>query len=184
MFLTARPALGCDPCSAMFPRPSSSWCLDISSTQHYCCVVLPQLVRAGGLWRVLPPGVHEATLEETSHRFAFNTRRIELFEGFKKAYGSLRDAGCNGVYLDGSYMTDKPYPGDFDACWDPTGVDPSKLDPVLLDFSQGRKQQKLRFGGELFPSTPDAEGRIPFVAFFSIDRETGSPKGLVKIVEP
>jgi hypothetical protein len=146
--------------------------------------VLPQLIRTGGLWRVLPPGIYDATLEETAHRFAFNARRVGLFQGFKQAYRSLRGAGCNGVYLDGSYVTDKPHPGDFDGCWDPTGVDPTKLHPVLLDFSEGRKQQKLIFGGELLPSSPDPDGRIPFVGFFSVDRETGGTKGVVRIIEP
>ena len=154
--------------------------------QHNINVVLviPRLVQIGGLWRVLPPGVHDATLEETADKFAFNNRRAELFEGFRRAYISLREAGCNGVYLDGSYVTDKPYPGDYDVCWDPTGVDPSKLDPVLLDFSEGRRRQKLSFGGELFPSAPGSDGRIPFIEFFSVDRETGGPKGMVRIVEP
>jgi len=123
-------------------------------------------------------------MEETAHRFAFNNRRAELFDGFRRAYGSLRAAGCNGVYLDGSYVTEKPHPGDYDVCWDSTGVDPSKLDPVLLDFSEGRRQQKLTFGGELFPSAPGSDGRIPFLGFFSIDRETGGPKGVVRIIEP
>ena len=144
--------------------------------------MLPPLVQASGLWRVLPPGIHEATLIETYDRFAFNARRIQLFEGFSRAYGSLRRAGCSAVYLDGSYVTDKPSPGDFDACWDPTGVDPTELDPVLLDFEAGRLQQKRKFGGELFPSAPDRDGMIPFVGFFSVDRETGDAKGVVKIV--
>jgi hypothetical protein len=133
---------------------------------------------------VLPPGIHDATLEETRRRFSLNARRAALFEGFSKAYGSLRGAGCKAVYLDGSYVTDKPLPGDFDACWDPTGVDPSKLDPILLDFAEGRRQQKLLLGGELFPSAPGPDGVLPFVTFFSVDRDTGRLKGLVRIVGP
>ena len=86
------------------------------------------------------------------------------------------------VYLDGSFITDKPYPGDFDACWDPVGVNLLKLNPILLDSSNGRRQQKLSFGGEFFPSAPGADGVIPFVNFFSIDRETGREKGIVRIV--
>jgi hypothetical protein len=152
-------------------------------TQQYCCVVLPNLVDIGGLWKVLPPGVHDATLEEVKSRFSHNARRAMLFEGFERAYRSLEGAGCRAVYLDGSYVTAKPYPGDFDACWDPTGVDPSKLDPILLDFAYDRRQQKLTFGGELFPSSPGPDGTIPFLAFFSVDRETGGVKGLVRIVK-
>ncbi len=148
-----------------------------------CCVVLPRLVATGGLWKVLPAGIHDATLDETGSRFAFNARRASLFKGFTQAFLSLRGAGCRAVYLDGSFVTDKPYPGDFDACWDPTGVDESRLHPALLDFAEGRKQQKLVFGGELFPSYPRLDGSIPFVTFFSVDRETGRQKGLVRVVE-
>ena len=166
-----------DLCPA--PRPDV---LDKSTTQHYCCVVLPLLVDIGGPWKVLPPGIHEATLDETSRRFSFNPRRATLLEGFARAYASLWGAGCRAVYLNGSLVTNKPLPGDFDACWDPTGVDESRLHPALLDFAEGRKQQKLVFGGELFPSRPRLDGSIPFVTFFSVDRETGRQKGLVRIV--
>lgn len=115
-------------------------------------------------------------------RSAHNPVRRRLFEAFSTAYLSLTGAGCSSVYLDGSYVTDKPLPRDFDACWDPTGVDPSMLDPVLLDFADGRRRQKETFGGELFPSRPAADGTIPFVVFFSVDRETGRPKGLVRLI--
>jgi hypothetical protein len=86
------------------------------------------------------------------------------------------------VFLDGSYVTDKPFPGDFDACWDPIGVDPTMLDPVLLDFANGRRRQKETFGGELFPSKPGPDGIMPLVSFFTVDRETGRRKGVVRLV--
>lgn len=61
-------------------------------------------------------------------------------------------------------------------------MDASLLDPVLLDFSEGRRSQKERFGGELFPSIAQAEpeGRR-FLEFFQCDRETGEPKGIVAV---
>jgi hypothetical protein len=144
--------------------------------------VLPRLVDIGGPWRVLPPGIHDATLDETKRRFGGNVRRATLFEGFERAYRLLTAAGCTTVYLDGSYVTGKPIPGDFDACWDPTGVDLSALDPILLDLADGRRRQKLAFGGEFFPSRPGPDGIPPFVQFFGVDRDTGHAKGLVRIV--
>lgn len=91
-------------------------------------------------------------------------------------------AGCPTVYLDGSYVTGKPKPGDFDACWDPTGVDPGKLDPVFLQFANGRAEQKVAFKGEFFPSSMMCVdvGRA-FVDFFQLDRFTGKQKGIVSI---
>ena len=52
--------------------------------------------------------------------------------GLKAAMVSLKDAGCKTVYVDGSFVTGKERPGDFDACWEEEGVDPIVLDPVLL----------------------------------------------------
>jgi len=65
-------------------------------------------------------------------------------------------------------------PGDFDGCWDQTGVDFDALDPVLLDFDGHREAQKARFGGEFFIATAD------FIDFFQHDRD-GRPKGIIRI---
>jgi hypothetical protein len=72
--------------------------------------------------------------------------------------------------------------GDFDACWDVVGVDASLLDPVLLDFDDGRRAQKERFGGELFLANAqaDAESGALFLDFFQRDRD-GEPKGIIQI---
>jgi len=51
--------------------------------------------------------------------------------------GALTKAGCRRVYLDGSFVTSKPEPGDYDACWDIAGVDVEVPDSVFLDFSRG-----------------------------------------------
>lgn len=101
--------------------------------------MIPALVLLpGSPWTVLPPGIHEASLGAVATALATNAWRCELFEGLVLACGKLRLAGCPTIYLDGSYVTGKPRPGDFDACWDPSGVDPAKLDPVFLQFSNGR----------------------------------------------
>ena len=82
------------------------------------------------------------------------------------------------MYLDGSFTTSKNRPGDFDGCWDSEGVNLDKLDPVLKDFSNGRKAQKGKYSGEFFVSSaPNPSGTI--LDFFQQDKETGDPKGLV-----
>lgn len=93
--------------------------------------MIPDAVNVNGVWKVLPPGIHEATIGEIEDNFATTKARRKLFEGFKRGVQSLRAAGCRIVYLDGSYVTTKTVPGDFDACWEPTGVEAKKLDPVL-----------------------------------------------------
>lgn len=143
--------------------------------------MIPESVSIGSSWNVLPPGLYDATLEEVKKRFATNDKRIILYSGLLKACKSLKIAGCKVIYLDGSYITDKPNPGDFDICWDPICVDPKKLDPVFLDFSDLRKNQKLKFGGEFFPSSAKADGTNTFMSFFQIDKETGFGKGIIRI---
>ena len=94
---------------------------------------------------LLPPGIHWATWQEISDRFGTNEQRNILLAGLKAALDSLKTAGCHTAYIDGSFVTGKEKPGDFDACWDPTNVDPTKLDPVLLRFEPGRVTQKAKY---------------------------------------
>ncbi len=95
---------------------------------------------------------------------------------------NLESAGCRTVYLNGSFVTRKAMPNDYDACWEETGVDPTALDPVLLTFDPGRVAQKAKFLGELFPASiiADTNG-LSFLEFFQTDKETGRPKGILAI---
>jgi len=144
--------------------------------------MIPALVPISGApWDVLPPGVHAATLPQVAIAFATNAKRRLLYEGLLLAATALRVAGCGRLYLDGSYVTAKTVPGDYDACWDPTGMDRAKLDPVFLDFSNKRQAMKNKFGGEFFP----ANARTPtqtFVDFFQVEKFTGQAKGILLIV--
>lgn len=139
------------------------------------------MVDIGGAWDVLPPGLHEASIDEVELAFARDSRRRMLVDGIRRGCDSLQAAGCSMVYLDGSFVTAKPQPGDFDMCWDPVGVNLSLLDPVLLDFSNGRFNQKLKYGGEFFPSTVLADGTLTFLDYFRVEKITGLEKGLILI---
>lgn len=132
----------------------------------------------------LPPGIHHATWDEIAAAFGTNPLRQSLLKGLLEAARALKEAGCPTLYIDGSFVTKKDHPGDFDGCWEPAGVDPKKLDPVLLDFSSGRFAQKAKYGGELFVSSNRAEAKPPhraFLDFFQTDKSTGQPKGIIAI---
>ena len=146
--------------------------------------MIPDLVDIGAPWKVLPPGIHNATLEDVETRFATSDHRKHLFSGFTSGVIALRKAGCHKIFLDGSFVTEKYKPGDFDACWDPIGVDPTKIDTDLLDFNDRRKKQKERFHGEFFPADLLADGRHFFFNFFQIDKYTGNAKGIICIRFP
>lgn len=145
-------------------------------------MIPPLISLSGSPWTVLPPGIHPGSLEDVETAFATNSWRRQLFDGLVDAAGQLRSAGCGQVYLDGSYVTGKPRPNDYDACWEPAGVDGQKLNPVFLNFNNGRAQQKATFKGEFFPSSMIcADVGRAFVDFFQFDRFTGKEKGIVSI---
>jgi len=72
-------------------------------------------------------------------------------------------------------------PGDFDVCWELTGVQVSLLDPVLLSFSNLRAAQKTKYHGEFFIAEANADAiGTRYLDFFQLDRN-GNKKGIVAI---
>lgn len=131
---------------------------------------------------LLPVGVHHADWEEVVERFGTNAHRRWLLAGLSRAITALQMAGCRVVYLDGSFVSARELPGDYDLCWGTTGVDPTSLDPVLLTFNDGRRAMNAKYLGDLFPAeVPEGASGRRFVDFFQIDKETGGSKGIVLI---
>ena len=125
--------------------------------------------------------MHVSSWPELVERFGNNERRREIVAGLLRALQALKAAGCRRAYVDGSFVTSKEVPRDFDGCWDHGGVDFDALDPVLLDFEGHREAQKAKFDGELFLSTTQADTLgNRFLDFFQLDRD-GRPKGIVQI---
>jgi len=140
--------------------------------------MIPELDSDG----LLPPGIHWANWDEFEARFGRNPWRRALMDGLRSALESLKDAGCRTAYIDGSFVTGKEIPNDFDACWEEEGVDPDLLDPALLIFDPGRATQKGKFLGELFPASfVSGENGLSFLEFFQTDRSTGKAKGIVAL---
>ena len=131
---------------------------------------------------LLPAGIHWASWLEVELRYATNPHRMRLLGGLKRGVAALTSAGCQTLFLDGSFITEKTLPNDFDACWDIAGVDVDLLDPVFLNFSNMRAAQKAKYLGEFFPSHIRAESQHPFrtfMNFFQCDKDTGNPKGII-----
>ncbi len=143
--------------------------------------MIPSLVSIGGPWKVLPPGEHKATMKEIKIRYATTACRKHLYRGLQEGVNALRYAGCCSILLDGSFVTEKPNPGDYDVCWDPIGVDDTMLDPVFFDFDNNRKNQKDRYHGEFFPANALADKTTFFPDFFQRDKYTGKLKGIIRI---
>jgi hypothetical protein len=133
----------------------------------------------------LPPGVHQATWQEVTSRFGHTPHRRRLWDGLQRVLLSLQSAGCHRAYVDGSFVSGKAHPNDFDGCWEIEGVDIDRLEfiaPTLLDFEDRRKAQKAAYGGEMFPARWGADpSGTAFLDFFQRDKITGEPKGIIAI---
>ncbi|MCY4555430.1 MAG: hypothetical protein OXF79_03420 [Chloroflexi bacterium] len=124
----------------------------------------------------MPPGVHEASWDEVASRFGGNSHREWLMERLLAACRKLAEAGCTEILLDGSFVTEKAMPGDYDGTWETAGVDVDRLDPVFLNAGAVR----AKYFGDLLPAAGVAEPGVPFRDFFQTDRN-GVEKGVVLV---
>ena len=130
----------------------------------------------------LPIGIHVATWEELGKCCATTQHRKRLMGGLRAAARELARNGCVLLYVDGSFITEKEIPGDYDGCWDMRGVNLRTLDPILLTFSAHRAAQKAKYLGELFPAQlPNGPSGVTFLQFFQIDKVTGDAKGIIAL---
>ena len=135
--------------------------------------------RADGL---LPEGIHEATWTEFSERFGYNETRHRVLRGLRTALWMLADAGCEAIYVDGSFVSAKAEPADWDGCWDTSLVALDRVNDMLLDTSPaGIYNQKQWLLGELYPVSAMATPTVEFLEFFQRSRDDGLRKGIVKL---
>ena len=128
----------------------------------------------------LPPGIHRAKWHDVVGYFGGNSHRKRLIGALLVACRNLAAAGCRELLLDGSFVTAKALAGDYDAAWETVGVDPNRLDPVLLDLKHPRSAMKAKYLGDLFPASTIASPGVFFRDFFRTDRN-GVEKGVVLI---
>jgi hypothetical protein len=119
----------------------------------------------------LPPGLYESDETTFNRQFGFNRYRQKLLSGLHLALISLKQAGCDRVYIGGSFVTDKEEPGDVDGCFEGTFIDENLIDPIFLNSDLDA--QKARFGVELVFGSHRA-------GFYQTDR-FGNSKGIVVI---
>jgi hypothetical protein len=132
---------------------------------------------------LLPEGIHLATWTEIVERFGLTAQRQDLLTGLRSGLENLALAGCETAYLDGSFVTQKPNPNDFDVCWEITGVNPVLLEPELLLFRHARAEQKTKYQGEFMPSqiVAQLQPSLTYLEFYQLDKITQTPKGIIQI---
>jgi hypothetical protein len=133
----------------------------------------------------LPPGIHPVSWAELEAHCGSNPHRRHLLSGLRRAAEALRIAGCKTVFVNGSFVTRKDVPSDFDGCWERAGMSLLTLqaaDPVLLVFDNRRAAQKAKYFGELFPAdTVEGGSGLTFLNFFQRDKDTGKAKGILAL---
>src|SRR5580658_10501019 len=71
-------------------------------------------------------------MEEIGSRFGFTPRRRWLFKGLRVAVAAFWAAGIEDIFIDGSFCTEKPDPGDVDGYWvEPDDDVYDRIDPYL-----------------------------------------------------
>lgn len=139
--------------------------------------MIPELTREG----MLPPGIHETTLEEVRRRFGGGNRaRIELMKGLSAVATLARRAGAGPLYLDGSFVTSKREPLDWDAVLVvPTAFDPSSKAGVALS---DREAIRAEHGGDLFVIFEDDTEELDHMVGRVFSRDRGlTEKGVLLI---
>ena len=135
----------------------------------------------------LPEGIHTLSWEEFEITFGFSPKRKELLEGLLQVINILKICGCEAIYIDGSFVTDKLEPDDWDACFKGSTQSLKTLkrqEPCLLltDDYKLRETQKQKFKGELFFYSLYAGLNISYLDFFQgIKGVKRKKKGIIKI---
>jgi len=128
---------------------------------------------------LLPPGIHDASIEEVADRYTYNEKRARLFAGLIEVVAILRGCNCPELFLNGSFITSKQEPGDYDLCYEPTGVIPT---PEFYEFLKNRDTTKERYLGDIFVRMPQPPFYYDHVEHWQTDtREDDVEKGILRI---
>ncbi len=132
----------------------------------------------------LEPGMYNMMWEDFKSVFGSSEYRQNLIRGMEMAVNGLKAVGCKVIYIDGSFITKKIYPRDFDLCWDEDGVNYELSKTTyrgLFDFGFKMQNMKKRYGEDIVQMTNYANERgTSFLNYFQEDKQ-GREKGIVKI---
>ncbi len=143
---------------------------------------------------LLAPGIHACTFDDiervciTPFTGASRDRRTHLLHRLRDMLDIFdADFGLSyEVWMDGSYLSDKPEPGDIDcACL----LEPVQLNSIPVSkhdsfrkFTQ-EGMAKARFGIDAYFVPNDADSQIYWRGLFLMDRDR-QPKGFYSILRP
>jgi len=135
--------------------------------------------------------LYRATIQDIRVRLAFSQKRIQLISNLEIVSVQLFQAGISDLRIDGSFVTEKPEPGDIDGFWVlDDNVQFDKIPPILRDISKvpdpagGKPKFPMwyKYGIELFihPFMGGFKaGDLP--EFFSHSRD-GIERGYIQVI--
>ncbi len=145
---------------------------------------------------LLSAGFHTKTLEETRYicvdNFQQSTKRVEIWDKFNAFINILSGFGLTfDAWLDGSFLTDKPEPGDIDLV---LIINPTQINTLTIEqqnfidhmFGKQSRMCKHHYLCDAYLVYIHANGEIDFNenaywrGLFGFDRQN-KPKGIIKI---
>ncbi|MBS1055022.1 DUF6932 family protein [Gluconobacter kondonii] len=128
----------------------------------------------------LPEGIHHADWEEFESRFRCSVRRRKILKRIILFSTMMKKAGCKKIYIDGSFVTDKRHPNDWDGCFCTCGLNYDYLDPILLDLGKNRSNIQDKYMCDIFPDNClEGESGMLFLDFFQQKKGSFSKKGII-----
>lgn len=136
---------------------------------------------------LLSPGIHDGDLDRLKtlsvDPFNQDPKRSRIYERFTEFCDRLQEFGISfEVWVDGSYLTEKPEPNDVDVVVFAEAQALSRLsEEAFADMRETLDSARHRYDTDAYFAIPSNEERRAYWrGFFGFDREE-KPKGLLRI---
>lgn len=129
----------------------------------------------------LPAGDHQATWTELVERFGGTYGRRQILQGLRFVLDQLHSRGVMSVWIDGSFVTDKPRPRDVDVIYaPPAGADVTTWAVLAPQRRQELKRlQRVDLWSHPSPQPTDPFGTTMTLHDMWATDRSGRPKGMV-----
>lgn len=133
----------------------------------------------------LEEGIYETSFSEMEEKLGFSRKRRKLLSAMKTLITYCKYLQCDVLYIDGSFVSTKISPADYDACWDTTATD---KEPIMNAVEQSSlnsdsESQKEEFGGEIYPAFVKAplNHGMTILEYFQTIKDGEGKKGIIKL---
>jgi len=112
--------------------------------------------------------------------FGFTETRKLLLEKAKRYFRILSELGCKEIIIAGSFVSDKPAPGDIDLCVDITSIDYPRLKRDFQELLKVSGIDSIKKNHQVHFALFFDFGSYELLDFFKKDRND-FPRGLVHV---